>query len=67
MPKLTFMEFVTSAANSIRDDFHNTNKVIDEIQRLPKKEAVLITAYICDQLQGEQGYAYFLGALARQT
>jgi hypothetical protein len=67
MPKQNFMQIVVAAADSIRDDLKNTTSVIREIQHLPKKDAVLVTAYVCDQLHGEQGYTYFLAALARQT
>lgn len=67
MPKMTFMEFSISAAEAIRDNPVNTAKVITEIRKLSKVDAILVTAHICDQLHGEQGYNYFLRALARQT
>lgn len=67
MPKVTFMEFAIQASQAIRDNFQNVPRVVGEIMKMSKPDAVLVAAHICDQLHGEQNYNYFLSALARQV
>ena len=67
MPTMTFMQFVDQAVARIRDDLNNVSAVVSEIHRLPKKDAILVTAYLVDHLQGENNYSYILGAFARHV
>lgn len=64
---MTFMDFVQKTVATLADDPKKADEIVKKIEKLPKKQAMVITAYICDHLSNTLPYGYFLAAIERQA
>jgi len=63
MATLSIREFVDESVESIING--NMGSVVDEIEQLPKKQAICAVAYIVDSLHTGQGESYLASFLRR--